>query len=97
MTTLPTVDMAMASREELVAGIRQQPQVIAPQPQVIGALQERVARLEQRRGSSGGTGMPGRKPTTDQRSKATGARMWRTPAAAATCTRGSPRAVARST
>ena len=62
---LPDIDLTTATREELLA-------VIAAQQATITALQERVARLEQRLGSSGGTGMPGTKPATATRSKAAG-------------------------
>jgi transposase len=64
MTTLPTVDLATASRAELVA-------LIGAQQTVIGQLQARIATLEQRLGS-GGKGMPGTKPAAQTRSKATG-------------------------
>lgn len=56
-------DLSMASREELLA-------VIARQQQVITVLEQRIAALEQRLGASGGTGVPGTKPA--QRSKARG-------------------------
>ena len=65
MTTLPTVDVTTASREELVA-------LIGAQQAVIGQLQERIGALEERLGSSGGKGMPGLKPAGERRSKASG-------------------------
>jgi transposase len=57
------IDLAGASREDLLA-------VIAAQAQVIATLQGRIADLERRLGSSGGQGVPGIKPP--QRSKASG-------------------------
>jgi transposase len=59
------VDLASASREELLA-------VIATQTQAIATLQARIAELERRLGSSGGKGVPGTKPVAGRRSKASG-------------------------
>lgn len=61
MEQLP--DLSEATRDDLLA-------IIAAQQAVIVTLEGRVAQLEQRLGSSGGTGVPGTKPK--QRSKATG-------------------------
>lgn len=65
MMTLPTVDLATASRDKLVA-------LVVAQQAVIGRLQERIAALEQRLGSSGGKGLPGPRPAGNQRPRATG-------------------------
>ena len=59
------VDLVGASRDELLA-------VIAAQARVIATLQGRIAALERRLGSGGGTGVPGTKPAAAQRSKASG-------------------------
>ncbi len=59
----PPDDLSTASREELLA-------LVARQQQVIATLEQRVAYLEQRLGSSGAKGVPGTKPA--QRSKARG-------------------------
>ena len=56
-------DLSTASREELLA-------LIARQHEVIATLQQRLTALEHRLGSSGGAGVPGTKPA--QRSKARG-------------------------
>ena len=56
-------DLSGASREELLA-------LIARQGEVIATLERRIADLERRLGSNGGQGVPGIKPK--QRSKATG-------------------------
>jgi hypothetical protein len=58
-------DLTCATREELLA-------VIGAQQQVIATLQARVTQLEQRLGSSGGKGVPGTKPASALRSKASG-------------------------
>src|SRR5687768_7977354 len=65
MTTSLALDLATASRAELVA-------LIGAQQAAIAQLQQRVTELEQRLGSSGGKGMPGLKPAAEQRSKAAG-------------------------
>jgi hypothetical protein len=59
----PTGDLSRASREELLA-------LVAHQQQVIATLAQRIAYLEQRLGSGGAKGVPGTKPA--QRSKARG-------------------------
>jgi hypothetical protein len=61
----PDVDLSTATREELLA-------VIAAQQATIAALQERVAALEKRLGAGGGKAMPGTKPASATRSKASG-------------------------
>jgi transposase len=57
------LDLGTASREELLA-------LIVRQQQVITTLQQRITELEQRLGASGGKGVPGTKRA--QRSKASG-------------------------
>src|SRR5215208_6214438 len=59
------VDLAGASREELLA-------VIAAQAATIATLHRRLSELEGRVGASGGKGVPGTKPLAGQRSKASG-------------------------
>ena len=59
------VDLRTASREALLA-------VIAAQQQTIATLEGRIRDLERRLGSSGGQGMPGTKPASATRSKASG-------------------------
>jgi len=63
MTALP--DLTTATRAELLA-------LIAVQQATIATLEERITDLERRLGSSGGKGMPGTKPTTQTRTRASG-------------------------
>lgn len=58
-------DLTTATRAELLA-------LIAAQQQTIATLEQRVADLERRLGSSGGKGVPGTKPTAQTRSRASG-------------------------
>lgn len=68
----PSLDRTGATREDLLAVIAAQQETIAALEGVVATLQARVAELERRLGSSGGKGMPGTKPTSATRSKATG-------------------------
>lgn len=65
-------DLTHASREDLLALIAAQRETIATLEQAIGVLQARVTDLERRLGSSGGGGMPGLKPASTVRARATG-------------------------
>ena len=67
-----TGDLTTASREELLAVIAAQQAMLTHHTKVIATLQQRIAYLEQRLGSSGGAGVPGTKPVRGQRSKARG-------------------------
>jgi transposase len=70
MTELP--DLTTATRAELCALVAAQQQTITQQQATIVVLEQRVADLERRLGSSGGKGMPGTKPTTQTRTRASG-------------------------
>ena len=68
----PSLERTEATREELLAVIAAQRETIATLAGVVATLQARVAELERRLGSSGGKGMPGTKPASATRAKATG-------------------------
>jgi transposase len=75
----PSLDPTAASREALLAHVAVQAATIAAQQRTISTLeaavatlQARVAELERRLGSGGGKGVPGTKPASAARSKATG-------------------------
>ena len=70
MTDVP--DLTTATRADLLALIAAQQQTIMAQQATIATLEQRVADLERRLGSSGGKGMPGTKPTTPTRTRASG-------------------------
>jgi transposase len=70
MTELP--DLTTATHAALLALIAAQQQTIAQQQATIATLEQRVADLERRLGSSGGKGMPGTKPTSQTRTRASG-------------------------
>jgi len=65
-------ELVYAPRNELVALIQAQAEQVAAQAATIATLTARVGELEARLGSGGGTGMPGTKPASATRSKATG-------------------------
>jgi hypothetical protein len=66
-------DLLYAPRTELVALIAAQHATLAAQEATIAPLSARITDLERRLGSSGGSGMPGTKPASATRAKATGA------------------------
>src|SRR5450759_2424668 len=66
------LDLATASRDELLSVIAGQQQTITTQQQTITTLQQRLEGLERRLGSSGGKGMPGTKPVASTRRTASG-------------------------
>lgn len=68
----PAADLTRASRADLLAVIAGQQATIATLNGTVATLQARIAELERRLGSSGGKGMPGTKPASATRSKATG-------------------------
>lgn len=70
MTDLP--DLTTATRAELLALLAAQQQTITQQQATIATLEQQVADLERRLGRSGGTGVPGTKPTGQTRSRARG-------------------------
>ena len=65
-------DLTSATRAELLALVAAQQQAIMQQQATIATLERRVAELERRLGSSGGKSMPGTKPTTQTRTRASG-------------------------
>ena len=60
------VELATASREQVLELVLAQQQTIAQLQAVIDQLQARIADLERRLGRSGGQGMPGLKPKADE-------------------------------
>jgi transposase len=66
------VDLATAPRDDLLALITTLQTTVAEQQAVIATLQQRVHDLERKLSASGGTGVPGTKPASEARSKATG-------------------------
>src|SRR5436189_5765274 len=55
-------ELALASREELIAVIQRQETLIAEQQTLIAALQVRISALEHKLSGRNGPGMPGLKP-----------------------------------
>src|SRR5947207_165028 len=65
-------DLSQASRAELLALLATRDATITTLTRAVVVLEARVAELERRLGSSGGGGMPGLKPTSATRERASG-------------------------